>query len=60
MVDFWQFITNVTAATSLLSNGTAPASPITAYKLPDLPYAYDVCNPPESPVHSAPHFLQPT
>ena len=43
MVDFWQFITNVTAATSLLSsNGSAPASSISTYTLPELPYAYDV------------------
>lgn len=43
MVDFWQFITNVTAATSILGNGSASsATSLAAYTLPDLPYAYDV------------------
>ncbi|KAK7756460.1 hypothetical protein SLS62_001686 [Diatrype stigma] len=46
MVDFWQFITNVTAATSLLGNGSgSSATSLAAYTLPELPYEYYALEP---------------
>ncbi|RYP93799.1 hypothetical protein DL770_000171 [Monosporascus sp. CRB-9-2] len=46
MVGVWEFITNVTAASSLLSSGAAPSiGAITPYTLPTLPYAYDALEP---------------